>query len=246
MAELAGLERPARDAIEGLAKPGILWHERRRAGMRPIHWRRTRLGRYLRHIPRPKHLRGSWLHRKLGEGVLHPDLWHPTSAKVAAGFSLGIFFAMIPMPFQMVPTIVLGYLTRVNLAAALAAVWVTNPITTPPVFFLQYKLGQWVLENLGHGAGAEVVGSWSDLLKEAPLAILCGGVISGIFLSMVSYPVVFWVWESLTNYIMQRRGRCVRRRRQEVAREIFERRASACASTSSMHKLPESHKEPHA
>lgn len=191
----------------GLAWEGILcdgvWE-----GMKPIHWRRTRLGRYLRHIPRPKHLRGSWLHRTLGEGLLHPDLWHPSSSRVAAGFSLGIFFAMMPMPFQMVPTIVLGYLTRVNLAAALVAVWMTNPITTPPVFFVQYKIGQWVLDKVGHGVGEGSVGSWADLLKEAPLAILCGAVISGVVLSIVSYPAVYWLWEGLTQWVVRRRRRC--------------------------------------
>lgn len=172
--------------------------------MKPIHWRRTRLGNYLRHIPRPKHLKGSWLHRRLGEGLLHPDLWRPERTKVAAGFAVGAFFSMIPMPFQMLPTLLLGYFTRVNLAAALVAVWVSNPITSPPIFYAQYKIGHWML---GHMNETKWDGTthWLDLLKEAPMAILLGGVVTGVLFSAVSYPIVLFTWDALTRWVMRAR-----------------------------------------
>lgn len=172
--------------------------------MKPIHWRRTRLGNYLRHIPRPKHLKGSWLHRRLGEGLLHPDLWRPERRKIAAGFALGAFFSMIPMPLQMVPTLLLGYMTRVNLAAALVGVWISNPLTTPPIFYFQYKLGCWLLGRMGNHT-LEASGSWLDLLKQAPLAILSGGMVTGVFAAAIGYPVAMLVWDALTRWMEKAR-----------------------------------------
>lgn len=172
--------------------------------MKPIHWRRTRIGNYLRHIPRPKHLKGSWLHRRLGDNLLHPDLWRPERTKVAAGFALGAFFSMIPMPFQMVPTLLLGYFTRVNLAASLVGVWISNPITSPPLFYLQYKIGHAVLGMGTHGE-LDASFNWLDLLKEAPLSILCGGMITGVFAAAVGYPIALFTWDAITRWVQKSR-----------------------------------------
>jgi len=172
--------------------------------MKTIHWRRTRLGRYLRHIPRPKHLRGSWLHRKVGDNLLHPDLWKPDRSKVAAGFALGAFFSMIPMPFQMLPTLLLGYLTRVNLPASLVGVWISNPLTTPFLLYAQYVIGTTLL-GMGGEKTIEAARNWTALLKEAPLAILLGGSITGLIAAAVGYPVALRVYDWLTKQVEKSR-----------------------------------------
>jgi len=187
--------------------------------MRPVDWRRTRIGKYLRHIPRPKHLRGSWLHKKLGDNLLHSDLWRPERRNVAAGFALGAFFSMIPMPFQMVPTLLLGYFTRVNLAAALVGVWISNPITTPFIFYFQYKIGVALLGLEGTEPGVLEAGHWLAFLKAAPLAILFGGMLTGVLLSAISYPLALWVWDRITSAV----------RRSRLRREASRREAKSTA-----------------
>lgn len=174
--------------------------------MKTIHWRRTRLGQYLRHIPRPKHLRGSWLHRKIGDNLLHPDLWKPNRSKVAAGFALGAFFSMIPMPFQMLPAVLLGYLTRVNLPASLVGVWISNPLTQPFLLYAQYVIGTTLL-GLGGEKSMEAARNWTALLKEAPLAILLGGSITGLLAAAIGYPVALQVYDWLTRQVEKSRLR---------------------------------------
>lgn len=179
--------------------------------MKPRDWRRTRLGEYLRHIPRPKHLRGSWLHRRLGDNLFHPDLWQPDRRKVAAGFSLGAFFSMIPMPLQMLPTLVLGYFTRVNLPTALVGVWISNPITTPPILYAQYKIGHWLIyRSAGSEMGADF--NWLTLLKEAPFAILLGAMVTGVIAAIVAYPVALFVWDLLHRLVQRSKMRRLARR----------------------------------
>ena len=168
--------------------------------MKPHHWRRTWLGKYLRHIPRQKQLNGTWLHRLLGDKLLHSDLWSPDRKKIAAGFSLGAFFSMLPMPLQMVPAILFAYIARVNLPAAWIAIWISNPITTPPLLYLQYKIGHKLLAFIGHRDGEELK-NWVDLLKEAPLSILCGALITGIIASAIAYPLALYTWDMMTSWV---------------------------------------------
>lgn len=174
--------------------------------MKPRDWRRTRLGNYLRHIPRPKHLRGSWIHRRLGDSMFDPALWHPEKRKVAAGFSLGAFFSMIPMPLQMLPTLILGYFTRVNLPAALVGVWISNPLTTAPLIYAQYRLGHWMLSRPEEKALAGDF-SWVDLLKEAPLAILAGAMVTAVIAALVAYPLALLVWDLLHGWVLRAKAR---------------------------------------
>lgn len=167
--------------------------------MRPIDWRRTWIGRYLRHLPRPKHLRGSWLHRRLGDGLLNHELWHPEPSRVAAGFSVGAFFAIMPIPFQTVPAALLAFLTRSNVAASLCAVWITNPFTAPFFLYAQYRLGAWITHDPNpikidfHQAV-----DWNEFFTLAPKSFLVGSVALGMISAAVVYPIVFFLWKMLT------------------------------------------------
>ena len=57
--------------------------------MKPIHWRRTKLGKYLRHLPRRKHIKGTMVHRLFGDRLFDSELWHPTRQRFASGMALG-------------------------------------------------------------------------------------------------------------------------------------------------------------
>ncbi len=190
--------------------------------MKPIEWRRTRFGRFLRHLPRPKHLRGTWLHRKLGDGLLETDLWKPRRSKVAGGFALGAFFSMMPMPFQMIPTLLLGYFTRVNLPAALVGVWISNPLTTPAILYLQYKIGHALL-GIGTEKVIDETHTWVSLIKEAPAAILCGAMVTGVLASAICYPIALRVWDFLDGQVKRSNLRRAKRKKISGESPISER-----------------------
>ncbi len=79
--------------------------------------------------------------------LLHDDnLWHMNRRSVAGACALGLFSAFIPIPFQMLLAGGLAIIFRCNLPIAVALVWVTNPITMPPLFFLAYKVGTWLTD----------------------------------------------------------------------------------------------------
>jgi len=174
--------------------------------MRPIDWRRTWIGRYLRHLPRPKHLKGGWLHRRIGDSLLDRELWHPDASRIAAGFSLGAFFAIMPIPFQTVPAALLAFLTRSNIAAALCAVWITNPFTAPFFLYAQYRVGAWILRDPNPVAiqwNQHI--DWEQFFLAAPKAFLVGSVAVGLIAAAVVYPIALFGWKGLTVWVRERR-----------------------------------------
>lgn len=64
---------------------------------------------------------------------------------VAKGVLVGLFIAFIPMPGQMVAIVLLQPLLRFNLPLSIALVWITNPMTMPLIYFIEYKTGAFLL-----------------------------------------------------------------------------------------------------
>jgi hypothetical protein len=81
--------------------------------MKPRTWRRSSAVPYLRHLPRIKHIRGTWLHRKLGDCLFSLEMWHPERALASP---------------------------RVSRRPS-ACPWISNPVTTPLLLVAQCRLG---------------------------------------------------------------------------------------------------------
>lgn len=81
-----------------------------------------------------------------GDRLHNPNLWHMNRRSVSGAFAVGLFNAAIPVPFQMLLAAAGAILFRVNLPISVALVWVTNPLTMPPLFYIAYLVGAWVLD----------------------------------------------------------------------------------------------------
>lgn len=152
-----------------------------------MHLRKSRFWSWIRKIPRRRHLRGTVLHRWLGDHIFLPCLWKPERASVASGVGVGLFCAMLPIPFQMVPAGLAAFFCRVNIPAAVTSVWVTNPLTWPVILFWQYKLGA---AMIGGGAGVEGGG-------EGLLALVLGCLVTGVFAGVAGWLSCQLLWSLL-------------------------------------------------
>ncbi|ORU90348.1 MAG: ATP-binding protein [Cycloclasticus sp. symbiont of Poecilosclerida sp. M] len=92
-------------------------------------------------IKEHKHLQvfGSLLHNQ--------NLWHLNRRSFAGAIAVGLFVAFIPLPTQMVIAAAAAIVLHVNLPVSVATVWVTNPVTMPPIFFSAYWIGAWILDT---------------------------------------------------------------------------------------------------
>jgi hypothetical protein len=86
-------------------------------------------------------------HLKVFGDLLHnQNLWHLNRRSFAGAIAVGLFVAFIPLPTQMIIAAAIAIVLRVNLPVSVATVWITNPITMPPMFFAAYWLGAWVMD----------------------------------------------------------------------------------------------------
>jgi uncharacterized protein (DUF2062 family) len=124
-----------------------------------------------------------------------PCLWHFNRRSVSGAFAVGLICAFIPIPFQMVIAAAVAITVRVNLPLSVALVWVSNPITMPPLFYAAYKLGALVLGQEPHDFIFELSFNW--LLTELGLIwqpFLLGCFIFGVLSAFISYTSVRYLW----------------------------------------------------
>jgi len=169
--------------------------------MKPIQWRRSKLGKYLRHLPRAKHIRGTWLHRCMGDRLFDTELWHPNRQRFAAGMAIGAFFALLPLPIQMIAAGLMAYITRVNIPAAIAGTWISNPFTFPLCVYAQYRIGCLLTAR-------EAIGFRSHdalaMLTHAPMPFFVGIVPTALLLAFIVYPLTLLIWDFSAKGIQKR------------------------------------------
>ena len=136
-------------------------------------------------------------HLKIFGTLLHdPNLFHLNRRSVAGAFAVGLFNAFVPIPFQMVLSAAAAILFRVNLPISVALVWITNPITIPPMFYSAYRVGSWAL---GREVSEEFVFelSW-EWLSEGLVTIwepfLLGCLICSTVASLTGYGLMRLAW----------------------------------------------------
>jgi uncharacterized protein len=81
----------------------------------------------------------------LGDRLHEPNLWHLNRRSVARAFGIGLFCAWIPTPTQMAISAISAFYLKANLPIAVGLVWITNPITMPPLFYFAYRVGLLVM-----------------------------------------------------------------------------------------------------
>lgn len=82
----------------------------------------------------------------LSEHLHDPSLWNFNRKSISKAFAVGLFCAFVPVPFQMLLAAPAAVVFSANLPLSAALVWITNPITIPPIYYGCYKLGAWILD----------------------------------------------------------------------------------------------------
>jgi len=145
-------------------------------------------------------LKPEWFEKKrhfrwLGRTLAQPYLWHLSRTSVSRAFLIGMFWMVIPMPFQSVPAAICAVRFRANLGLSVVLCWITNPLTMAPFLYGTYKVGTWILgmrddETEIHATTDYVKSHLGDIW--APLFL--GSFVTGIVLSAVSYVMVRGIW----------------------------------------------------
>jgi uncharacterized protein (DUF2062 family) len=128
-------------------------------------------------------------------------LWDFGQSAVVRAVMIGIFMCMMPMPFQMIPAAILAFVFRANLILSVGLVWISNPFTMVPMWYVAYLLGcslwgevpLFQQENL----------TWSEMFLHSYaiyLPMLTGGIVIGLVAGSTSALIV-WLIYKLKDYL---------------------------------------------
>lgn len=155
----------------------------------------------------------------LGDRLHNPNLWHLNRRSVSGAFANGLFMAFMPFPAQMAMAAIVALFSRINLPVSVALVWITNPITIPPMFYFAYRVGAWIL-NVPVGAGLPFEFSYDWLMTELGAAwqpFVLGCFVVATCCSLIGYFSVRIVWRIIVQRSWQQRKlrRFLRRKKTE-------------------------------
>ena len=148
-----------------------------------------------RYMPDPQKIKDN-KHLKVFGTLLHnPHLWHMNRHSVAKAFAVGLFFAFIPVPFQMILAAGTAILVHSNLPLSIALVWITNPLTMPAIFYACYAVGTWLINAPKEEFIFEASWQWVvDSISTIGPAFLLGCGALAITFSILGYIGIQSLW----------------------------------------------------
>ncbi|MDO5651604.1 MAG: DUF2062 domain-containing protein [Moraxella sp.] len=96
-------------------------------------------------LPTPEKLRENRVIAWFAPFLTDPRLWHMNRGSLGRAVYIGVLCAFFPLPGQMPLAIVGALLFRANVPMSVALTWITNPLTTIPVFWGAYWVGATLL-----------------------------------------------------------------------------------------------------
>lgn len=142
-----------------------------------------------------------------GKLLQDPNLWHLNRRSVSGAVAVGLFVMYLPPLGHLFMAAGLAIATRVNLPISLTLIWISNPITIPPMFYGAYALGCWLLDQPVVGFDMHFWIDWRNWLAVlAPL--LLGSLVCATLCSVSGYFAIqtLWRWK-LIREIQRRRAR---------------------------------------
>lgn len=169
-----------------------------------------------KYLPDPQRIKQNRSLTIFGRLLAEPNLWHLHRKSVSMAFFIGLFVMWIPLPSQMIIAAGAAILLRCNLPISVALVWITNPFTMGPMFYLAYRLGSLMMGLTPHHNEFEISLHW---LQTQFLAIwqplLLGSMTLAVISGALGYITVRVLWRlHIVQYLKEKQLR-IKKRLQE-------------------------------
>lgn len=203
-----------------------------------------------RYLPHPDTLRRQRSLRFMGQLIGNPSLWVLSRRSVANAFFVGLFCALLPIPFQMALAALGAWLMRANLPLSVGLVWITNPLTMPLIFYGNYRIGAWLLDGPVRAAPDRLSTRWIaeqmlDILPALALGSLAAAMVCGIAGSLIIR--LLWRWQVVRSWKRRAaRQRHLRRMERPTDRPLLKDRISRGRRRRSDDRHPDAGHDPDA
>ena len=150
---------------------------------------------FKKYLPSAEKIKQQKLINLFGSLLHDGNLWHLNRRSARGAFAVGLFWAWIPMPFQMLAAAATAIPLRVNMPLTLALVWTSNPLTMPIMFYLSYLIGAVVLAQPLEPFAFEASLEWlRHSLHTIGKPFLLGSLLMAITASISGHFMIDWLW----------------------------------------------------
>lgn len=127
---------------------------------------------------------------------------------IARGLAVGVFAGCFPIfGFQTIAALVLAVPLQGNKVVAAIGTWISNPFTYAPIYFLNYRIGQWLLGSTSPAVLEDnYFQNWMDLGVEIIKTLFVGCAFVGLIAAVVSYFVGLKLADHIHKYRRNRRA----------------------------------------
>ena len=113
---------------------------------------------------------------------------------ISRGILIGLFWGFIPMPMQMLAVLSVTPFVKFNVPIAISMVWLSNPITMPFMYYMEYQTGNFLLGNEGL-ENIELTLSWfSDNWNKILIPLYVGTIPYSVGVSTLVYFFINKLW----------------------------------------------------
>ena len=149
-----------------------------------------------KYMPDPNKIKQNKTLKIFGPLLHMPDLWAINKKSVTRAFTVGLFMAYVPVPFQMALAAGASIIVRSNMPISVALVWISNPVTMPFLYPIAYLLGAYILGTLPSEISFSSI---YHLITTDPGAILgpflFGCLIHGVVLGIICNLLIRAFWK---------------------------------------------------
>lgn len=154
-----------------------------------------------------------WFHR-----LIHLN---ETPYRIAMGSACGIFCSALPLFGQTFIGMVAARILRASILASLPWSWISNPLTTLPMWYGGYRLGIWMLsgqqkplsasevqqlvENFDQMAWLESLSILSGEFMEALEPLWLGCIVMGLIMAAPGFVMVYYIAQRLLRQLTYKR-----------------------------------------
>ena len=113
---------------------------------------------------------------------------------ISRGVFIGLFLGFIPMPMQMLAVIAITPFIRFNVPIAISMVWLSNPLTMPFMYYMEYQTGNFILGREGLDDIQLTLEWFSNNWDSIILPLYVGTIPYSVFVSAFIYFLINRLW----------------------------------------------------
>jgi uncharacterized protein (DUF2062 family) len=155
-----------------------------------------------RNMPREETFETNRFLRPIAHRVLRPELWRFHRRSVPRGVALGVLVGILIPVAQTLFAALFALPARANVPVAALTTFLTNPLTTPPIWIGAYWVGKWLLRVDAETPGQPIAtqlsseaGDWLRwLLSDAAPATALGLVVIAVIGAAIGYLLAAFWW----------------------------------------------------